>query len=136
MAGNAHALAHAPHDDLLVAAQESHEGGIDPPQPREPAAELTVAAQQVARPRGLLGVEVGESAAPRAAAGEHVIRSVPSARPACTRRLPAQAVTGKERPLELFPLPQEQAHERALLAQPRPHLTADRLEVGHLSYSN
>src|SRR5206468_8364779 len=79
---------------------------------------------------------VGESAAPRAAAGEHVIRSVPSARPACTRRLPAQAVTGKERPLELFPLPQEQAHERALLAQPRPHLTADRLEVGHLSYSN
>src|SRR5712664_4930023 len=135
MTRDAHALAPAPDDRLLIATQLGDEIGVDLPQPREPTAELAVAAQESARPRHLVGVEIGESAPAGGAAGEDVIRSVTPAGPAHARGLPAQAVAGKERPLELLPLPQEQAHERSLLAQSRSHLTADRLEVSHLSYS-
>src|SRR5438094_300862 len=113
MTRDTHALPAPPDDGLLVAPQEGHQLGVDLPQPCEATAELAVVAQQTARPRHLAGIEVCEGAPAGAAAGEHVIRSVPSAGPAPARGLPAQAVTRKERPLELLPLPQEQAHERA-----------------------
>ena len=50
MARDAHALPAPLNDRLLVAAQEGHQVRVDLPQPREPTAELAVAAQQIARP--------------------------------------------------------------------------------------